>query len=59
MSVLDTRSVNVLTPPQKRIGDRCELLVRGFDRVGIVALIDEATGYERIREKRALVKKNP
>lgn len=31
-----------------------ELLLRGFARVGIVALIDEATGYQEIRDKKAL-----
>jgi P63C domain len=33
-----------------------ELLIRGFARVGIVALIDEATGYQKDREKDALAK---
>jgi hypothetical protein len=33
-----------------------ELLIRGFARVGITALIDEATGYQRDREKDALAK---
>jgi hypothetical protein len=27
------------------IVDRCEMLVRGFVRVGIIALVDEATGF--------------
>ena len=30
--------------------------MRGFARVGIEALVDEATGYQRIREERALSK---
>ena len=30
------------------------LLLRGFARVGIVALIDEATGFQEIRDKKAL-----
>jgi hypothetical protein len=33
-----------------------ELLIRGFARVGIAALIDEATGYQKDREKDALAK---
>ena len=33
-----------------------ELLIRGFARVGIAALIDEATGYQKEREKDALAK---
>ena len=27
------------------IAKQCEILVRGFARVGIIALVDEATGY--------------
>ena len=34
---------------QLHIAERCEILVRGFARVGIIALVDEATGYEKDR----------
>lgn len=44
------------TARMKVIADQCEILVRGFARVGIVALIDEATGYQDVREKNALAK---
>lgn len=30
------------------------MLVRGFARVGIVALVDEVTGYQEIRDRQAL-----
>ena len=30
------------------------MLVRGFARVGIVALVDEATGYQAVRDREAL-----
>ena len=33
-----------------------DLLLRGFARIGIVALVDEATGYQEIRDKQALQK---
>lgn len=33
---------------------RSEILVRGFARVSIIALVDEATGYQRDRAKNAL-----
>jgi hypothetical protein len=33
---------------------RAEILIRGLARVGIIALVDEATGYQEIRAKRAL-----
>jgi hypothetical protein len=38
-------------PPQKyqHIIDACDLLMRGLARVGIVALVDEATGYQFVR----------
>ena len=39
---------------RKHIAKRCDILLRGFAKVGIIALVDEATGYQRIREERAL-----
>jgi hypothetical protein len=39
---------------QIHIADRCEILVRAFARVGIIALVDEATGFQRDRAKDAL-----
>ena len=36
------------------IAQRCDILIRGFAIVGIIALVDEATGYQRIRAERAL-----
>ena len=42
------------TGPFERIAERCEILVRGLARVGIIALVDEATGYQEIRDKHAL-----
>ena len=34
----------------------CDSVMRGLARVGIVALVDEATGYQEIRDKKALEK---
>jgi hypothetical protein len=45
-----------LSPRQKIIADQCEILMRGFARVGIIALIDEATGYQYDRERFELQK---
>lgn len=36
------------------IASQAEILMRGFARVGIVALIDEVTGYQRDRKRDAL-----
>jgi hypothetical protein len=38
------------------VADQCEILVRGFARVGIIALVDEATGYQEARTRDALAK---
>lgn len=45
---------DVLSKKGRAIADRCEILVRGFARVGIIALVDEATGYQYDRERHAL-----
>lgn len=53
-AVLAARKAGALQPQQQHIADQCEILVRGFARVGIIALVDEATGYQNIRPRRAL-----
>ena len=55
-AVLRAREAGTLQRQQLGIALRCEILIRGFARVGIVALVDEATGYQRDREKDALSK---
>lgn len=49
--VLAARSAGLLTGRQKDLGDHCEILVRNFAKMGIIALIDEATGYQDTRPK--------
>ena len=51
---LQARKEIKLSSRQKIISDQCEILVRSFAKVGIIALIDEATGYQDIRVKDAL-----
>lgn len=52
---LDARAEpDVLTARQRIIADKAEILIRGFAQVGIVALIDEATGFQVERQQRAL-----
>lgn len=53
---LDARKESVLGSRQVQIADRAEMLLRGLAEVGIVALVDEATGYQKDREKDALAK---
>lgn len=50
-AMLEARNSIKLTPRQKIVADQCEILIRGFARVGIIALIDEATGYQYYRER--------
>lgn len=55
-AVLAARDSSQLSPSQLAIAKQCEVLVRGFARVGIIALVDEATGYQRDRAKDELAK---
>ena len=46
----------IITDDQKRVAKSCYLLMRGLAQVGIIALVDEATGYQKDRENDALQK---
>jgi hypothetical protein len=51
---LQARKEISLSPRQAIIADQCEILVRSFAKVGLIALIDEATGYQYEREQKEL-----
>jgi hypothetical protein len=53
-AVLEARTDGILSKQHAGIVGRCELLMRGFARVGLIALVDEATGYQEIRDRLAL-----
>ena len=55
-AVLAARKEGKLNYQQKHIAERCEVLVRAFARVGIIALVDEATGYQADRARDELNK---
>ncbi|RKE50299.1 P63C domain-containing protein [Sphingomonas sp. PP-CC-1A-547] len=55
-SVLSARQAGALQRQQQHIAAQCEALVRAFAKVGIVALVDEATGYQSARERDELHK---
>jgi hypothetical protein len=55
-AVLEARKEGKLHYQQEHIAKQCEILVRGFARVGIIALVDEATGYQDKRTREALAK---
>lgn len=53
-AVLAAREAKKLQPQQEGIAQRAEILMRGLARVGIIALVDEATGYQEVRDRAAL-----
>lgn len=53
-AVLAARKAGALQKRHEHIAEQCEVLVRGFARVGIVALVDEATGYQVERDRTEL-----
>lgn len=53
---IDAHEAGALSKNQEHIAEACKLLIRGFAVVGINALVDEATGYQEIRDRRALQK---
>ncbi len=55
-SFLKAKDAGNLIKSQLRIASQCEILIRSFAKTGIIALIDEATGYQESRTKDALAK---
>lgn len=53
---LEARKHIQLSQRQSIIAEQCEILVRSFAKVGLIALIDEATGYQHERERDELQK---
>lgn len=54
--ILDAHKQGVLRSTQQPLADAAETLLRGFARVGIVALVDEATGHQADRARDALAR---
>ncbi|MEV0646127.1 P63C domain-containing protein [Phytomonospora sp. NPDC050363] len=48
---LEARDHKRLSPNQGNVARAAEILVRGLARTGIVALVDEATGYQEVRAR--------
>ncbi len=53
---LQAKDAGVLQASQYPKAKKAEILMRGLAHIGIIALIDEATGYQEKREKDALAK---
>ncbi len=53
---LKARDEGVLPNNQQHVAKEAEILIRGLASVGIIALIDEVTGYQDLRPKDALTR---
>jgi hypothetical protein len=51
---LKARQAGALSTPQEPTALQAEIIMRGLATVGIIALVDEATGYQDIRARDAL-----
>jgi hypothetical protein len=51
---LDAKAANALVVSQEHIAERALILIRGLADVGIIALVDEATGFQYDRPRRDL-----
>lgn len=54
--ILEANDKTPLKPNQRHLVEKASVLVRAFARVGVIALIDEATGYQDDRAKDELTK---
>lgn len=52
--MIEANKIGILTDKQKVYAQQAEMIIRSVAKVGIIALIDEATGYQNIRAKDAL-----
>lgn len=53
---LKARDADALLKSQEKMAKACEILMRALAHVGIVALVDEATGFQDARARDALAK---
>ena len=55
-AILEAKNADVLNEKELRIAEFAEIIIRSVAKVGIIALVDEATGYQEIRDRLALQK---
>ena len=53
-AIFEAHQQGATTTRQAPIVERAMILIRGLVTVGVIALVDEATGYQEIREQNAL-----
>jgi hypothetical protein len=51
---LDADEALKLGKRQKQVAEKAKIMIRSLAHIGIVALVDEATGYQEVRNKEAL-----
>lgn len=51
---INARHAGALKPQQEHIARAAEILQSGLAKVGIIALVDEATGYQEVRDRHDL-----
>lgn len=51
---IDASNAGVLNENQEKIAQKARILQRGVGKVGWIALVDEATGFQKVRDKNAL-----
>lgn len=54
--MLQARDARALQAQQLRLAVQAEILMRGLAHVGIIGLVDEATGFQEVRDRIALQK---
>lgn len=52
----ECKDLGLLTPGQQKYADQAGIILRSIAKVGIIALIDEATGYQAYRQEDELQK---
>lgn len=53
-AIVDAKDAGRLTAAQEGFAAQAQILLNAFAKVGVVALVDEATGYQEIRDPNAL-----
>ena len=53
---LKARDAGKLKPGQEKVAKQCEIVMRALAHIGIISLVDEATGYQQVRDRDALQK---
>jgi hypothetical protein len=51
---INARNDGALLPNQMHLAEKANIIVKAFAKTGVVALIDEATGYQQVRKREAL-----